>query len=50
MTREAMIRETVVRMRNDLGSLLRFVKDEDLPDEIKQIRELLKQLQSRETK
>jgi hypothetical protein len=46
MTNEAMIRATVARLRYDLSDLLRFVKDEDLPDEILQIRDLLKQLQS----
>jgi HEPN domain-containing protein len=46
MTKEAMIRATVARLRHDLSDLLRFVKDDELPDEILQIRDLIKQLQS----
>ena len=48
MTDEAMIRATLARMRHDLGELLRFVPLERLPNELKEIKRLIFELQQKE--
>jgi len=48
MTKEAMIRATVARLRHDLSDLLRFVKEDELPEEVLQIRDLIKQWQAKD--
>jgi hypothetical protein len=47
MTDDAMIRATLARMRYDLGELLRFIPQERLPEELKEIRRLIFELQQR---
>lgn len=48
MTKEAMIRATVARLRHDLSDLLRFIKEDELPEEVLQIRDLIKQWQAKD--